>query len=195
MVKGRADKRISLPPSLPAETEAADEVDSFKARYSDTGAHENLHSNLPPDIMCFTQEPLPEVFSKSSLEKYGPNPPFRHRDVMRSWVEDIFTRGGYRNLVQLNTTIELAEKVKEEWVLTLRKPTGNGKNYWWQEKFDSLVVATGHYSVPSIPDIPGLLEYDRRFPGRILHSKHYPNVETFKNKVSCGIRQEKLCIF
>lgn len=134
--------------------------------------------------MCFTQEPIPKVISSRTLSNYGPDAPFRQRGIIRDWVEDIFIRGGHQNLIEFGTTVELAVKRGEAWVLTLRKVLpGSTKNNWWQEVFDAVVVATGHFSLPYIPDIPGLLEYDDKFPGRIRHSKHYRSKEEFQGKV------------
>lgn len=135
--------------------------------------------------MSYTQEPFPEIVSEQTLERFGPNAPFRSREVIRDWVESLFNKTGHDKLVEFNTTVELAEKRGEEWVLTLRKEIqGKTKDYWWQETFDALVVASGHYYIPFIPRLPGLVEFDERFPGKILHSKHYRNPEDFRNKVS-----------
>lgn len=134
--------------------------------------------------MSFTQEPIPEVLSKRTLEQYGGKAPFRHREVIREWVENIFLDKGHQNLIEFNTTVEHVEKKGEEWVLTLRKILpGSIKNYWWQEVFDALVVASGHYSLPYIPNIPGIVEYEAKFPGRIRHSKHFRSTDDFKGKV------------
>lgn len=134
--------------------------------------------------MSFTQEPIPEVLSKRTLEQYGGKAPFRHREVIREWVENIFHDKGHQNLIEFNTTVEHVEKKGEEWVLTLRKILpGSIKNYWWQEVFDALVVASGHYSLPYIPNIPGIVEYEAKFPGRIRHSKHFRSTDDFKGKV------------
>ncbi|KAM5354966.1 hypothetical protein ACJ41O_001612 [Fusarium nematophilum] len=133
--------------------------------------------------MAFTQEPIPEVLTERVLPQYGPNPAFRHREVIRQWVENIFTKNGNDRLVEFNTSVELAEKSGDEWVLTLRKDVpGESTNYWWQERFDALIVASGHYHLPYIPDIPGLAEYDERLPGRIKHTKHFDTAQEFAGK-------------
>lgn len=183
LLEQRADLPIPIPSSFPSETKKSDS-NSHQFRYSDTGVHENLHSNLPPSTMSFTQEPIPNILSQRTLDQYGPKAPFRHRAVVRDWVEDIFTRGGYQDLVEYDTAVEHAVKKGQEWVLTLRKTTpGKTTDYWWQETFDSLVVASGHYSLPHIPNIPGLVEYDQKFPGTIRHSKHFRSANEFKGKV------------
>ena len=133
--------------------------------------------------MAFTQEPIPAVIPEKVLPQYGPIPVFRHREVIREWVENIFTAGGHQNLIEFNTSVELAEKVGDEWILTLRKDIpGAPANHWWQERFDALVVATGHYHLPYIPSIPGLAEYGEKFPGKIKHTKHYDTADEFRGK-------------
>lgn len=137
--------------------------------------------------MSFTQEPIPDVVSDRARAQWGPDAPFRHREVMRQWVEDIFTRGDHAGLVSYGTSVELADYVNGEWVLTLRKASSSEKetatDYWWQETFDAVAVATGHYYLPYIPKIPGMLEWDEKFPGKIRHSKHFRNAEDFRDKV------------
>ncbi|KAM0216974.1 hypothetical protein ACHAQD_007693 [Fusarium lateritium] len=183
LIGGRADKPVQIPSYFPCENLKTPEVNSRQLRYSDTAAHEYLHSNLPPSVMAFTQEPIPEIVPKEVPPQYGPIPVFRHREVIRSWVGDILAKNQNNKSIEFNTSVELAEKVGDEWILTLRKelPKTNS-NYWWQERFDALIVASGHYHLPSIPDIPGLIEYDKRFPGRIKHTKHYDTADEFKGK-------------
>lgn len=183
LVSGKADVAVPPPSQLPAVTPISEEVNGHQRRFSDTALHEHLHSNITPELMAYTQEPFPGTLSARTLADYGPGAPFRHHSTIREWVEGIFSRGGHEKLVELSTTVERAEKVGGEWVLTLRKEA-RGRNYWWRETFDALVVATGHYNVPWFPSVPGLLEYDQRFPGRILHSKHFRSAAKFKGKVS-----------
>jgi cation diffusion facilitator CzcD-associated flavoprotein CzcO len=159
-------------------------VNSPHLRFADSAAHENLHSNLPPEVMAFSQEPIPKQVSDYTRAQYGDESPFRHREDIRTWVEDVFSRGGLQSLVDFNTTVELAEKKDNEWLLTLRKSEQeNGKNVWWQESFDAVIVASGHYHLPSLPNITGLAAYASRYPGRIQHTKHYLNTEAYRDKV------------
>ncbi|KAH7129078.1 hypothetical protein EDB81DRAFT_871743 [Dactylonectria macrodidyma] len=181
VIAGNADEAVSIPGQLPAVTTVSEAVNGHQQRFSDTAIHENLHSNIIPSIMSYTQEPFPDKLSDQTLAEYGPGAPFRHHTTIRDWVEGIFTRSGHEKLLELETTVEKAEKINGEWILTLRK-VANSRNYWWRETFDALVVATGHYSVPWFPEIPGLVEFDKKFPGTILHSKHFRSGEVFKGK-------------
>ncbi|TDZ41130.1 Thiol-specific monooxygenase [Colletotrichum trifolii] len=183
LVENRANRPVELPESFPAWTPTIETADSHQMRYSDTGMHETLHSNIPPEVMAYTQEPIPKVLSEQTLARYGPDGAPRHRELIREWVEAIFTRGGHDKLIEFGTTVELAEKKSDEWVLTLRRRIPDkSEDYWWQETFDAVVIASGHYYLPYMPQIPGLIEYDANFPGRVLHSKHFRSPEHFRNK-------------
>ncbi|KAI4693563.1 uncharacterized protein J4E88_001936 [Alternaria novae-zelandiae] len=48
--------------------------------------------------------------------------------------------------------------------------------------FDAVVIASGHYHTPRVPDTPGLAEWKRRFPGRVQHSKSYRRPENAQDK-------------
>jgi hypothetical protein len=171
VLAGKADEPISIPRQLPSVTPVSREINGHQERFSDSSIHENLHSNITPEIMSFTEHPFPKKLSEHSIAQYGDkNVPFRHHSVIREWIEGLF--GPHEKLLELGTTLERAEKLNGEWILTLRKEV-TGRNYWWQETFDAIVVATGHYNVPWFPDISGLLEYNKNFPGRIRHSKHF----------------------
>ncbi|KAH7234907.1 uncharacterized protein BKA55DRAFT_708864 [Fusarium redolens] len=181
LVSGEADDDVLIPENLPAVTPISEAVNSHQHRFSDTPIHENLHSNIAPDIMSYTQEPFPKKLSKKTLDEYGPDSPFRHHSVVREWIEGIFARGGHDKLLELETTIERVEKENGEWVITLRKVL-KGRNYWWRETFDAVVVASGHYNVPWFPEVEGLLEFDRKFPGAIQHSKHFREASKYRGK-------------
>lgn len=184
LIAGNIDHPVPIPTSFPTETPKSAQINSHQLRFSDSAQHEHLHSNITPEIMSYTTEPFPATLSPRTLEKYGPGAPFRHREVIRQWIEDIFLKGGHDKFLELSTWVERAEKVNGEWVLTLRKEGAGASDYWWQERFDALVVATGHYNVPWIPEVEGLLEWDRRGKGRVVHSKHFRRGEDFQGKVS-----------
>ncbi|KAK4202886.1 putative monooxygenase [Triangularia verruculosa] len=173
LLSGKADAALSVPEQFPTETSKSEAVNSHQLRFSDSAQHEHLHSNIHPDIMGYTNEPL---------QKSGSDIPFRHREVIRTWIEDIFMRGDHDRYLSLSTTVERAEKINGEWVLTLRKEGQGDKDYWWQERFNGLVVASGHYNVPWIPETEGLVEFDKRWPGKIQHSKHFRKGEKYKGK-------------
>ncbi|KAJ5820088.1 hypothetical protein N7474_005679 [Penicillium riverlandense] len=176
-----ADTPLEIPVNLPCRTPAIKQD-----RFTDSPVYPALETNVDAAAMSFSQEPIPTVRSQWSIERHGQDTPFRHHSVIRQYIEDLFTRKQYQDLVQFNTTVERAIKDTniQKWVLTLRRPDQNGaqSDYWWSEEFDAVVVATGHYAVPFIPAIPGLKEFAARNPGSIEHTKHYRSPEKYRGK-------------
>lgn len=142
--------------------------------------------------MAFTQEPIPRMVSEWSRTRHGEASPFRHWSVIRDYLADLAGRHDYGALVAYGTTVERAEKVGEEWKLTLRREEEDGeRDYWWAEWFDAVVVASGHYSVPYIPRIDGLEEFARARPGAVIHSKHYRGRDAYRGKVRFSGRRNR----
>ncbi|KAL3462216.1 hypothetical protein BJX64DRAFT_142150 [Aspergillus heterothallicus] len=177
-----ADKPVTSPGELPGYFQRSEQH-----RFDDTPVYPALEANIDAEIMRFSQEPIPEVRSAASIKLHGPDTPFRHHTVIQRYIESLVTRKGYSRLVEYNTTVENAGKRVVEgaskWTLTLRKRTpGLDKDYWWQEEFDALVVATGHYSVPYVPQIKGLEEFAAEVPGSVLHTKAFRHPERYLDK-------------
>jgi cation diffusion facilitator CzcD-associated flavoprotein CzcO len=139
--------------------------------------------------MSFSQEDIPAVRSEWSIQRHGDDTPFRHHSVIRQYVENLFITKGYGGLVEFGTTVERAVKDEDgKWVLALRRTEvdsvdGSKSDYWWEEVFDAVIVASGHYAVPYIPAIPGLKEFAGRYPGSVEHTKHYRGPEKYIGKV------------
>lgn len=155
----------------------------------DSPVYPTLETNVNAAAMSFSQEEIPVVRSRWSIERHGADTPFRHHSVIRKYIEDLFNRRGYQDLVQYNTTVERAIKdpSSQKWVLTFRRTEGlDGakSDYWWSEEYDAVVVASGHYAVPFIPAIPGLKEFSARYPGSVQHTKHYRGPEKYQGKVN-----------
>jgi cation diffusion facilitator CzcD-associated flavoprotein CzcO len=125
------------------------------------------------------------VNSASSVRRFGPGNPSRSYQVVLGWLEDQFKP--YIPWVSFNTTVESVEKRDGEWVLTIRKSgqtyRGRPQDYWWQETFDAVVVATGHYNIANIPAIDGLREAAETFPQVFEHSKAYRSANKYVGKV------------
>jgi len=131
--------------------------------------------------MSFSQEPVPEGATQLSISKHGKDTPFRHHSIIRKYIESLVNRNGYEKLVSYNTTVELAEKVGNEWRMVLRKDGDVwGEDEWWEEQFDAVVVAGGHYNVPYIPHIKGLADFERTRPGSVKHSKMFRGRDAYR---------------
>jgi cation diffusion facilitator CzcD-associated flavoprotein CzcO len=173
-----ADAPIPLPDRLPAQRPKI-----ANPRYAESSIYPYLETNIDSIPMEFTQEPIPAERSQRSIALHGHDTPFRHWSVMQRYIQGLVDRDGYQDLVSYNTTVERAEKVGHEWKVTLRKDSAE-KDYWWVEWFDAVVVASGHYSVPYVPAIEGLEQFEKLRPGSVMHSKQFRGKEYFQGKVS-----------
>ncbi|KAJ5520234.1 hypothetical protein N7463_000687 [Penicillium fimorum] len=177
-----ADAPVKIPEHLPCRTPVV-----CQDRFMDSPVYPTLETNVNAGAMSFSQEEIPEVRSQWSIERHGADTPFRHHSVIRKYIENLFNRNGYQDLVQYNTTVERAIKdpSSQKWVLTFRRTEvvdGAKSDYWWAEEYDAVVVASGHYAVPFIPVIPGLKEFAARYPGSVQHTKHYRGPEKYQGK-------------
>ena len=86
---------------------------------------------------------------------YGP---FVPHYIPRQYVENYFSIHKLDAFLQLNTTVEGVLKLPavddagyERWKLTLRKHDPVCRlDFWWEEEFDAVVLANGHYAVPFV---------------------------------------------
>lgn len=86
---------------------------------------------------------------------YGP---FAPHYIPRQYVENYFSIHKTDAYLQLNTTVEQILKIPskagpgtERWKLTLRKhDVVRQIDLWWEEEFDAVILANGHYSVPYV---------------------------------------------
>ncbi|KAI0821409.1 FAD/NAD-P-binding domain-containing protein [Irpex lacteus] len=92
-----------------------------------------------------------------------------------------------------STRVEDFEKVGSKWVLTLRhlkhlEEPDRLKATYWQEEFDAVVVGSGPYNSPHVPEIDGLLQWskvtDPSSPSgfSVYHSRVYRNPEGYSGK-------------
>ncbi|KAK6465439.1 hypothetical protein DFJ63DRAFT_301530 [Scheffersomyces coipomensis] len=173
-----ANKHDIIPSRIPSYTPKTN-----KHRYADTAIYSYLESNVEAKIMEFTEEVFPEGPTEKSIAKYGETSPFRHYGKVKDWIQDLYKRKGYDDHIEFKTSVELAQKDEKtgKWVLTLRK-FGVKKDYVWHEEFDALLVASGKYTVPYVPNIDGLQEFHDTYWGSVIHSKQYRSKEFYRNK-------------
>lgn len=160
--------------------------------------------------MSFSVEPLPETRSAVSIARHGALTPFRPHRVIQSYVEGLLDRRSYQKLVSYDTTVELVEKVdgtrgaaeeggkvqkNGEWRVVLRKWNEESqKDDWWEERFDAVVVASGHYNVPFIPETKGLEAFKERWPNGVEHSKGFRGWEKYAGKVRTSSTDSDSCV-
>ncbi|KAJ9607679.1 hypothetical protein H2200_007757 [Cladophialophora chaetospira] len=145
---------------------------STQERFDRTPIYDTLTTNVPDIAMCFSDCRFP----------YGPFPPHW---VPRHYIESYFSLHRADGLLALSTTLEDLSRIpgSQRWKLTLRRRDSvRHVDMWWEEEFDAVILANGHYSVPFVPKVDGLEEYIRLFPGRVSHSKAFRNALPYHNK-------------
>ncbi|CAI4213268.1 unnamed protein product [Parascedosporium putredinis] len=113
-----------------------------------------------PGGTCTNVPDIAMSFSDSRFA-YGP---FAPHWVPRQYIENYFSIHKTDSYLVLNTTVERHADV------------------WWEEEYDAVVLANGHYSIPYIPDVVGLEAYMKTFPGRVVHSKTYREPHIYADK-------------
>ncbi|KAJ7248815.1 FAD/NAD(P)-binding domain-containing protein [Mycena rebaudengoi] len=188
------DFEPSLPPhgkSLPVEeqywdAQESDVAERWREHKGPKPVWESLESNAPAPIQQITEIPW----------SAGTTWHLPHRKLSRYLRSFASLHGANSNdqntNVSYNTRVELVERRHDSvgrahgWTLTLKRfeQTGprSSKATWWTEDFDAIVVATGRYNAPNIPPIPGLQEWDRKFPGTVTHSRQYRRPQPFSDE-------------
>ncbi|EXJ60908.1 hypothetical protein A1O7_05061 [Cladophialophora yegresii CBS 114405] len=148
--------------------------------------YDYLETNIPKELMAFSDKPFPEdepLFPSHPavlqyLEEYADD--VRHlirfgtavRDVRPAVDQD--TDGGHERRDFTDTG-----KGHERWDLTAQDIRSHETV---KESYDAVVVANGHYTIPHVPDIKGLEEWNAAYPGVIIHSKAYRRPEDYRDK-------------
>ena len=147
-----------------------------------------LETNIPQTLMQFSDLDFPQgtqLFPPREvvlmyLEKYAED--IRHLIRFYTQVVDVRSQTNGGHLSWLVKTQNILTSIIEE------------------STYDAVVIASGHYNVPYIPDIPGVQAWDRIYPGSVTHSKFYRSPDDFKDKVRLSIWVERsnsseICVY
>ncbi|KAI2608663.1 FAD/NAD(P)-binding domain-containing protein [Hypoxylon fragiforme] len=144
--------------------------------------YEDLHTNIPHTLMRYSDLPFKEgceIFPtrgdvQEYLEQYAAD--VRHVIRFSTQVTGVALRPG----TSFATAAGDGDKEQDQWdvrttdLLTDKETT---------ETYDAVVVASGHYSTPYIPDSIGNIDaFHAAHPGLISHSKLYRNPELYRGK-------------
>ncbi|OAP64564.1 hypothetical protein AYL99_00536 [Fonsecaea erecta] len=167
-------KRIPIPQTDPRYGQQDDNGHSVTgdSLEFESPLYDYLETNIPKQLMAFSDQPFPEE------EPLFPS----HEAVLRyleNYADDI------RGLIQFNTAVKDVRLVhdqdsgREEWDLTAQNLVSKEVV---RRMYDAVVVANGHYTVPYVPAIKGVGDWNKAYPGAIIHSKVYRRPEDFKGK-------------
>ena len=127
-----------------------------------------LWSNGPKECLEFADYSFDEHFKQ-------PIPSFPPREVLYDYILGRAKNANLKKYIKFSTTVSNVNFNGSQFELTSINKQGNKVA---KEIFDYVVVSTGHFSVPYIPEYEGM----KSFPGRILHGHDFRDAEEFRNK-------------
>ncbi|KAL3433094.1 major facilitator superfamily domain-containing protein [Aspergillus tetrazonus] len=175
------DERVAPEPSYtslkPLESE----------RYFDKNQHNIALTHAPPGP-CYdglknnVSTPLMRV--KLNAWPEG-TPDFVSHSVMKEYIQDTSRKTGVDDITIYGARVKNLTKQGDSWQVTwsgLEQQDDELKEQERKTTFDAVIVASGHYHTPRIPETPGLAEAKARWPDRIYHSKRYRKPEGYEKK-------------
>jgi len=129
-----------------------------------------LWSNGPKECLEFSDYSFDEHFKKP-ISSYPPRP------VLFDYIQGRINKSNARDYIRFNTTLRWLTFNEETEKFTLfLDDLKNNKTY--EEKFDYVVVATGHFSTPNMPFFEGIDD----FPGAVMHAHDFRGADQFIDK-------------
>jgi len=129
-----------------------------------------LWSNGPKEGLEFADYSFEEHFGKP-IASYPP------RAVLFDYIEGRVKKAGVRDMIRFNSPVRHVTYDEENEVFHVTVQN-HKKDEEYTEDFDYVVVASGHFSTPNVPDFEGL----ETFNGRVLHAHDFRDALEFKDK-------------
>ena len=129
-----------------------------------------LWSNGPKEGLEFADYSFEEHFGKP-IASYPP------RAVLFDYIEGRVKKAGVRDWIRFNSPVRHVTFDDDKGIFHVTvQDNKNGEEY--TEEFDYVVVASGHFSTPNVPEFEGL----DTFNGRVLHAHDFRDALEFKDK-------------
>ena len=88
-----------------------------------------------------------------------------------------------KHLIRFNTQVQSVQNLKQDghdqWSVASEDLLSNDLH---EELYDAVIIASGHFSVPYVPDIVGIREWSNAYPGSLVHSREYERPMDFAGK-------------
>ena len=129
-----------------------------------------LWSNGPKEGLEFADYSFEEHFGRP-IASYPP------RAVLFDYIEGRVKKAGVRDMIRFSTVVRSVTFDDSTKLFSVTvKDHVNDRLY--TETFDNVVVASGHFSTPNVPEFPG---FDS-FKGRVLHAHDFRDAAEFNDK-------------
>ncbi len=126
-----------------------------------------LWSNGPKECLEFADYTFEEHFGKL-IASYPP------RAVLADYIKGRVEKSGVRKFCKFNHAAHNVTYSDETGMFSVTvRDLNNGE--WMTEEFDYVVVASGHFSIPNVPQFDGM----ETFNGRVLHAHDFRDAREF----------------
>lgn len=141
--------------------------------------YDSLDTNVPKDLMSFSGTPFPTSLSL-----------FPHREDVNKYLKEYAEP--LRKFTRFNSQVIDVRRNKDnsKWSIISRlvapetkggMEAGSGEFADVLEEYDAVVIATGNYELPFIPNRDGLADWNKKYPTSITNAKNYRNPNQFIN--------------
>jgi cation diffusion facilitator CzcD-associated flavoprotein CzcO len=131
--------------------------------------YDYLETNIPKPLMAYSDKAFP-----------GDSPLFpSHQEVLKylkDYAEEVKHLIHFNHQVRNVTLDESSTDRHEAWKIEVEDLLSSAIT---TGLYNAVVVANGHYTVPSIPRIAGIEAWNTAYPGSIIHSKGYRRPEDY----------------
>ncbi|KAJ5920764.1 hypothetical protein N7466_009090 [Penicillium verhagenii] len=105
----------------------------------------------------------------------------------QDYIQDTSSKSGVNEVTIYGALVTNVHKQEKKWhvswtLLDEDLATGGMVEVSNSLTFDAVVIASGHYHTPLVPDIPGLAHAKEQWPSLITHSKSFRNSKGFEDK-------------
>jgi trimethylamine monooxygenase len=129
-----------------------------------------LWSNGPKECLEFADYGFEEHFGR-------PIPSYPPRAVLHDYIKGRLAKSGVREKIRFRSAVRSVNYDAGSGQFTVGvKDLANDRLY--VEPFDHVIVASGHFSTPNMPEFPGF----EKFPGRVLHAHDFRDANEFVGK-------------
>lgn len=129
-----------------------------------------LWSNGPKECLEFADYTFEEHFGKP-IASYPP------RAVLWDYIKGRVEKAGVRDYIRFNCPVRHVSYCEESGRFTVTVHDHNSDTIS-SDTFDHVIVASGHFSTPNVPEFEGF----ETFGGRILHAHDFRDALEFKGK-------------
>lgn len=129
-----------------------------------------LWSNGPKECLEFADYSFEEHFGR-------PIPSYPPREVLHDYIKGRIEKSGITDYVKLRHAVRWIayNDATGKFRVTVKDLVGDNSS---ASDFDYVIIASGHFSTPNVPDFEGL----STFPGRVMHSHDFRSADEFAGK-------------